>query len=658
MQKTLFSVFIFVLLLSAVPFVFATSTCDPSSAACTGGSYVPPNTDDSTVQPVSGGFFGSVAAGISGIVSSVSTAVANFFGGSSTNQGIPCTRASDCRAGFSCVNNQCSISAPIQSLTPPCINDVQCIAIDPAKPYCIPGYGCSAGKTSPVCSDANQIMFKLADSVQGGEAEFYSGPSYTDSVCYDKIFGIKGDGNRTCSGTDFILHLSGGTDAHAALPDVTADGYSTNVCYNGVNCVSVQGSCSAEYAGVAKLSDRSNAHVAAYSSSVNYSYSVCCRLTGHGGAAAPTTPGPGQACTSGQTCSDGKTCVVVSGTQGLCPTTLGGTCATSGLRCGTLAIDTSTASSPADVIKMVNASQLTCGTDHRCGGADAACTTYSTVNPCMSGSCVSGKCTTPPASGASCTSGSVCSDGSACPTSGTCPTGTGPGLGNGGTPSGTCFNTVYDVFGSDSQCHAGPNCPIDANQIDTNDADNDGVYCDFCPGTTAGDKTDVKGCSTNPSNPQTPISGRNYYGLESCRGNGGTVCSLEEGKTCGDDSTNIDSYVQEIGCCVNSRNSDLPASCKYSTTNPLSGQTYTITETGCQDPDGNGQGTRQFTLSPVPAENDRANVYAQLGLPADGKSDCTVLPKQSRRLVPFFTLLSAEMSVALLIGYYVWRRRR
>ncbi|MBI5133100.1 MAG: hypothetical protein HZA83_00145, partial [Thaumarchaeota archaeon] len=246
-----------------------------------------------------------------------------FFGGLDEIAALQYTSLDyACASGYHCENTALSASCVKDSVspaTPPppastagCATDHDCTS---TTPFCVSGQ-CASGTTSTTCSGGiTQEILKLADPVNGGEAEIVGGPSFTNSVCYDALFGKLGSGNRTCAGTDVVVKLTSGTNSHAAVPESTNPDYITPVCYQGLSCKTVNGNCPSGWTGVVKLSDPDNAHTALYTSTtVNYSNSICCQATiGAGGTGGSGTKLAGAYCSQSSECLSNNCDVLPSG---------------------------------------------------------------------------------------------------------------------------------------------------------------------------------------------------------------------------------------------------------------------------------------------------------------------------------------------------------
>ncbi len=154
-----------------------------------------------------------------------------------------------------------------------------------------------------VCSDTNQIIFRLRGNTNTHAEVFNGAGGYTTEVCYNQIFSRTGTGDRNCYGNNKVLGLSRPTNAHVEGPAETTIGYQ-DVCYDDLSCsLETSGSCSSGYP-VARLFSNRNAHLGTFSGS-SYATILCCSS-----AAAPTGCNP--PCQQGETCQSG-TCVAGPG---------------------------------------------------------------------------------------------------------------------------------------------------------------------------------------------------------------------------------------------------------------------------------------------------------------------------------------------------------
>jgi hypothetical protein len=123
------------------------------------------------------------------------------------------------------------------------------------------------------CSDASQTILRIS-SPNNAHGEVYNGlGSYIEELCFDTLFGgpYGGASPHICTGSNLVLKLSDVTNAHAQTPEQT--GYSTDVCYGNLACVSRAGGCQGSEEEIVTLSDVTNAHLA---SGNRYGTSICC----------------------------------------------------------------------------------------------------------------------------------------------------------------------------------------------------------------------------------------------------------------------------------------------------------------------------------------------------------------------------------------------
>lgn len=128
--------------------------------------------------------------------------------------------------------------------------------------------GLSQAGTS--CADG-QIILRLS-SATNAHGEVWNGAgNYPIEICYDKIFGTAGNGDRTCTGSNKVVGLSSQTNAHAEGPSQT--NYPINVCYSGLSCTARTSGCQTGEFLVVSLSSNTNAHLA---SDASYPVAICC----------------------------------------------------------------------------------------------------------------------------------------------------------------------------------------------------------------------------------------------------------------------------------------------------------------------------------------------------------------------------------------------
>ena len=102
------------------------------------------------------------------------------------------------------------------------------------------------------CSN-NNILFKVS-GISNAHAALWNDGIYDYSVCYTPSVSRDLSSSHICTGSNKVLKLSGITDAHAQ--GVSASGpYSTDVCYDGLNCISTTANCPSNSQCVVKLSN-------------------------------------------------------------------------------------------------------------------------------------------------------------------------------------------------------------------------------------------------------------------------------------------------------------------------------------------------------------------------------------------------------------------
>jgi len=118
-------------------------------------------------------------------------------------------------------------------------------------------------------SDADTII--RLSSENNAHLGLWNDTSYTVPICFSRIFGVVGTGNRTCAPLHEVVSLSNFSNAHGEVPE--QNNYLIPVCY-GMQCVSTLGSCAIGYKPVLKLSGNTNAHAGLANSS--YPVTICC----------------------------------------------------------------------------------------------------------------------------------------------------------------------------------------------------------------------------------------------------------------------------------------------------------------------------------------------------------------------------------------------
>ncbi|MEK6809876.1 MAG: hypothetical protein AABY40_04325, partial [Nanoarchaeota archaeon] len=113
----------------------------------------------------------------------------------------------------------------------------------------------------PACGlpDDDQLILRLSD-ITNAHGEFWNQGNYQTEICYNQIFGLNGNGIRTCDGSNNVLRLSGNTNAHAERPAGTTPGY-VNVCYGDLKCIKRDTDCIGAEKEVVSLSGNTNAHL-------------------------------------------------------------------------------------------------------------------------------------------------------------------------------------------------------------------------------------------------------------------------------------------------------------------------------------------------------------------------------------------------------------
>ena len=134
------------------------------------------------------------------------------------------------------------------------------------------------------CSASDQIILRLSSATNAHGEVFNGAGGYTEEICYDTIFGVAGNGDRTCDpfGANKILGLFSATNAHAEAPDQT--NYAIEICYGNMVCNVRTANCGIDNPNevlIVSLSDTTNAHLASDNS---YPTKICCTF----GEAAPS----------------------------------------------------------------------------------------------------------------------------------------------------------------------------------------------------------------------------------------------------------------------------------------------------------------------------------------------------------------------------------
>ena len=229
-----------------------------------------------------------------------------------------------------------------------------------------------------------------------------------------------------------------------------------------------------------------------------------------------------------------------------------------------------------------------------CGGQDAACILDT---GCVSGVCENNLCTAEEISGG-CTTIQDCDTNQYC-------------------FDGGCFSNAPTSCDSDSQCVINMVCSIPIGE-------------------------EVGTCVPKPGD---VIEGGDDL-LYDCDDLGGVYCP---GASCSSDSEDINGIVtvvsQQSGpCCVkNSYSIDgfySPGECEFSEYNPLSGTVETCTEQPCQDPDGDGEGTKIIDCGDERTE------------------PCVLVPNVARENdSSFFDYWSLFIALGVIIGFYALKRK-
>lgn len=147
---------------------------------------------------------------------------------------------------------------------------------------------------SPVSSCAAENTILKFSSSSNAHVELPSEDNYQNSLCYSgSVSGSSDPHLCSTNPSNLILKISSDVNAHSQTS--SSDGvYSTQVCYNNLNCAYSTSSCPQNTYCLLKLSSTENAHVAKCSDSY-YPIKVCC-----GTSVLPVECGDG-ACVEGET---------------------------------------------------------------------------------------------------------------------------------------------------------------------------------------------------------------------------------------------------------------------------------------------------------------------------------------------------------------------
>lgn len=134
-----------------------------------------------------------------------------------------------------------------------------------------------AGIASAGCVNDAQTIMRLS-AVTNAHGALWN-QDYGVKICYDDYFSEPYTGNDAHDCGEVLLKLNSINNAHAAEADY--DGYSINVCHNGLkNCEIAAGrACPDNKAAVVYLNNLTNSHISRTRSLEDYSqgyYAVCC----------------------------------------------------------------------------------------------------------------------------------------------------------------------------------------------------------------------------------------------------------------------------------------------------------------------------------------------------------------------------------------------
>src|SRR3989338_791338 len=127
----------------------------------------------------------------------------------------------------------------------------------------------------------NNILMKVS-ALTNAHGEVYTQSNYQYALCcefaYSKPVSCSTDSADTGTLRDNrILGLSSLTNAHAEVPNLSPKIYTTDVCYQNMECIHTSNSCPGDYPiEMLSLSSTSNAHIASYNA-LGYDINVCCK---------------------------------------------------------------------------------------------------------------------------------------------------------------------------------------------------------------------------------------------------------------------------------------------------------------------------------------------------------------------------------------------
>ncbi|MBS3159370.1 hypothetical protein J4436_01145 [Candidatus Woesearchaeota archaeon] len=195
---------------------------------------------------------------------------------------------------------------------------------------------------------------------------------------------------------------------------------------------------------------------------------------------------------------------------------------------------------------------------------------------------------------------------------------------------------------------------LDCNNPSQSDGDADGVgdVCDLCRETVVGYSVDDNGCSNNDEEDD-----EDENGYVNCEELGGVYCGSHE---CNWPSTSgkiiVSEPSQRNGFCCDPIDYSLDcalsltdlrctdAMCQFETYNPTEGEYVTYTYGFCDDPDGDGIGTRA--------------IYENDGIGLIGNEDCAMIPENPKGSdIDFSGFFGLCLGLGLLVGFYIIRRK-
>lgn len=133
------------------------------------------------------------------------------------------------------------------------------------------------------CNSApfNNVLMKVS-ALTNAHGEIDTQLNYQYALCcdfaYPKPVSCSTDSDDAGALNDNrILGLSSSTNAHAEVPNLSPMIYTTDVCYQNLECIHTSNSCPGDYPiEMLSLSSSTNAHIASYDT-VGYDINICCK---------------------------------------------------------------------------------------------------------------------------------------------------------------------------------------------------------------------------------------------------------------------------------------------------------------------------------------------------------------------------------------------